>query len=401
MQEQFNTDTPPRFCIVLGQRASWPELLARVRETEALGFDALFLVDHFYGLVDVNDPTHEAYTMLGALAPFTQSIRLGVMVAGNTYRHPVVLLKQAISVDHVSGGRVDFGVGAGWTEREHEAYGIPLPPAKERVDRFQEGLEIWDLLQREERTTYDGKHYQLLDAPFQPKSLQHPRMPVLIGATKPRMLRLTAEHADMWNAVATPEDGKRLNQQLDAICEEQGRDPASLVRAVSPSINLLESVDAFSRGVAAYHDAGFRDIYMPWPRTEAEVPIFRQVAREVIPTFRQQGGTTVPTAETRRDRRELRKEDVSLVAEIYTELGEGSARQVLDFLIDHPDERFDGAALVQHLALTRHPEVARAIATIGDVFAQHGLERPWNEAQRGYLLPQDNAAILRQGRDQA
>lgn len=393
-------DTSPRFCIVLGQRLPWPELLARTRETEALGFDALFLVDHFYGLFDVNEPTHEAYTMLGALAPFTQRLRLGVMVAGNTYRHPVVLLKQAISVDHISGGRVDFGVGAGWTEREHEAYGIPFPPARERVERFAEALEIWDMLQRQERSTYDGRHYQLLDAPFQPKSLQHPRLPLLIGATKPRMLQLTVKHADMWNGVATPEEGERLNQQLDAICEKQGRDPASLVRAVSPSINLLESVEAFERGVAAYHAAGFRDIYMPWPRTEAEVPVMREVARNVIPTFRGQRSPQPAAGDPEPRRRELRAEDEAVVAEVIASLGDGPAHRVLDFLIDHPDERFDGAAIVRALGLERHADVARAIATIGDALARHGIDRPWNEAQRGYLLPADRAEILARARSQ-
>src|SRR4051812_20006023 len=109
---------PMRFSIVLGQRASWPELLRRARVTEELGFDGLYLVDHFYGLKDLDDPTHEAYTMLAALAPFTSSVRLGVMVCGNTYRNPAFLLKQAITVDEISGGRVDFGVGAGWVQRE-------------------------------------------------------------------------------------------------------------------------------------------------------------------------------------------------------------------------------------------------------------------------------------------
>ncbi|MDQ3655079.1 MAG: LLM class flavin-dependent oxidoreductase, partial [Chloroflexota bacterium] len=151
----------PRFCIVLGQRASWPELLARARETEALGFDGLFLVDHFFGLKDVSDPTHEAYTMLAALAPHTQNMRLGIMVSGNSYRNPALLLKQAVTVDHISGGRVDFGVGAGWLEREHEAYGFPFPSARERVDRFAEALEIWEMLQGRERTTFEGAHYQL------------------------------------------------------------------------------------------------------------------------------------------------------------------------------------------------------------------------------------------------
>ena len=275
-----------QFRIVLGQRASWPELLARTRETETLGFDGLFLVDHFYGLFDVMDPTHEAYTMLAALAPFTQSLRLGVMVCGNTYRNPAFLLKQAVTVDHISGGRVDFGVGAGWTEREHEAYGWPFPSARERVDRFAEALEIWDRLQREERTTYEGQHYQIVDAPFEPKPLQRPRMPMLIGGSGPRMLRLAARHADIWNAVGTPDEAGAVNQRLDAACAAEGRDPASLVRTISPRINLLESVQAFVDGVAAYRGAGFRDIYLPWPRNEREVPVLRQVAREVIPALR-------------------------------------------------------------------------------------------------------------------
>jgi alkanesulfonate monooxygenase SsuD/methylene tetrahydromethanopterin reductase-like flavin-dependent oxidoreductase (luciferase family) len=397
-RDAVTPDPTPRFAIVLGQRLPWPELLARTRETETLGFDALFLVDHFYGLFDVNEPTHEAYTMLGALAPFTQRLRLGVMVAGNTYRHPIVLLKQAISVDHVSGGRVDFGVGAGWTEREHEAYGLPFPPAKERVDRFEEALEIWDLVQREERSTYDGTHYQLLDAPFQPKSLQRPRMPILIGATKPRMLRLTVKHAEMWNAVATPEEGAALNRQLDALCEEAGRDPASLVRSVSPSINLLESPAAFERGVRDYHAAGFRDVYMPWPRTEAEVPVMREVARELIPAFRGQPPLPSPPAADLPPRRVLAPEDIGLVVTILAEIGAGTPRRVLDELVAHPDQRFDGAALARRLGLAAHAEVARAIATLGSAFAAHGIARPWNEAQRGYLLPGDMAAILAQTR---
>src|SRR5829696_6753474 len=280
-----------QYSIVLGQRMTFPELLQKTLETEALRFDGLFLVDHFYGLFDVMDPTHEAYTMLAALAPFTQRLRLGVLVCGNTYRNPAFLLKQAVSVDHISGGRVDFGVGAGWTEREHEAYGWEFPSARERVDRFAEALEIWDRLQREERTTYEGEYYQIVDAPFAPKPLQRPRMPLLIGGSGPRMLRLSARYADIWNAVGTPDEGGTLNQRLDAACVAEGRDPTSLKRTVSPRINLLESAEAFIDGVAAYRAAGFRDIYLPWPRTEAELPVLRQVAREVIPALR---GRTQP-----------------------------------------------------------------------------------------------------------
>jgi F420-dependent oxidoreductase-like protein len=394
------TVSQAQFRIVLGQRASWPELLARTRETEALGFDGLFLVDHFYGLFDVMDPTHEAYTMLAALAPFTQSLRLGVLVCGNTYRNPAFLLKQAVTVDHISGGRVDFGVGAGWTEREHEAYGWPFPSARERVDRFAEALEIWDRLQQEERTTYDGQHYQIVDAPFEPKPLQRPRMPVLIGGSGPRMLHLAARHADIWNAVGTPDEGGVLNQRLDIACAAAGRDPASLVRTVSPRLNLLASVEAFVDGVAAYRAAGFRDIYLPWPRTESEVPVLRQVAREVLPALRGRTPSPEEPATQSPRRGELTTLAEADVARAYAAVRDGTPRQLLDFLIDHPDERFDSAALMRRLDLERHDHVARGFAALAADLAEHGIARPWNEAQAGFMLSSAHAAVLARGREQ-
>lgn len=285
----MDATTPLRFGIVLGQRAPWPELADRAREVEALGFDTLYVVDHFYGLRDVADPTHEAYTILAGFALVTARVRLGVMVCGNTYRNPAFLLKQAVTVDQMSGGRVDFGVGAGWLEREHEAYGFPFPTAGERVAMFTEALEIWDLLQREERTTYDGRFYQLLDAPFAPKPVQ-PRLPVLIGASLPRMLRLTARHADIWNARGAPAEAAAGNARLTALCREIGRDPATILRGVSPILNLLASPAAFAEGVAAYRAAGFADFQIPWPRTDDERAVLRGVAREVVPGLRTEAG---------------------------------------------------------------------------------------------------------------
>jgi alkanesulfonate monooxygenase SsuD/methylene tetrahydromethanopterin reductase-like flavin-dependent oxidoreductase (luciferase family) len=276
-----------RFGIVLGQRASWEVLSARARETEALGFDTFMVVDHFYGLFDVMEPTHEAYTMLAALATVTERVRLGVMVSGNTYRNPAVLLKQAITVDEISGGRVDFGVGAGWTEREHEAYGFAFPSARDRVDMFAEALELWELYQANERTTFDGKYYQVLDAPFEPKSRQG-RLPVLIGASLPRMLRLTAKYADIWNARGTPEEAGKGNAELTRICEEIGRDPATIIRGVSPALRLLDSVDEFVNGVAAYRAEGFTDFQLPWPRDDRQYEVMQEVTREIMPALQQE-----------------------------------------------------------------------------------------------------------------
>ncbi|MGH2559015.1 MAG: LLM class flavin-dependent oxidoreductase [Thermomicrobiales bacterium] len=275
-----------RFCIVLGQRAAWPELVARTQEVEALGFDGLNVVDHFFGLLDVMDPTHEAYTALAGLAMATERVRLGVMVCGNTYRNPTFLLKQAITVDHISHGRVDFGVGTGWTEREHEAYSWDYPPVKELVDRFAEALEIWDLLQSQERTMYQGTYYQLIDAPFEPKPLQQPRLPVLIGASGPRMLRLTAKHADIWNARGVPEVAGAGNRQLTELCREIGRDPNAIMRGCSVPLEAWASPDAFAAKIDAYRAEGFTDFQIPWPRTEPARNVMRDVARNVLPGLR-------------------------------------------------------------------------------------------------------------------
>lgn len=277
---------PLRFGLVYGQRAPWEEMVRRAKLAEDLGFDIFHVTDHLFGMTDVMDPTHEAYTMLAAIAPFTERIRLGVMVCGNTYRNPVMLLKQAVTVDHISHGRLDFGVGTGWQEREHEAYSFEFPSARELVDRFAEALEIWDLLQQQERTNYDGQYYQLIDAPFEPKPVQKPRLPVLIGASRPRMLRLTARHADIWNARVTPEDARAANERLDEECARIGRDPSEIMRGVSPGVNLLTSVEDFERNVVAYIRAGYTDFPIPWPKTDTELEVMHQAAENVIPKLR-------------------------------------------------------------------------------------------------------------------
>lgn len=279
---------PIRFGIVLGQRLPWAELVRRTKIVEATGWDDFNVVDHFYGLFDVMEPTLEAYTALAALAPHTKNVRLGVMVCGNTYRNPAFLLKQAMTVDEISGGRLDFGVGAGWTHREHEAYGWEFPPAKERVDRFAEALDIWDLLQSRERTTYEGRYYQLYDAPFEPKSSQG-KLPVLIGGTGPRMLRLTAKHASIWNAVGDVEEATAASQRLDEACRETGRDPASLVRSIAPRVNFLESPRTFEQHFHAYRSKGFTDFRLPWPRNKAQQTVFDEIVVDLMPALRAAG----------------------------------------------------------------------------------------------------------------
>jgi hypothetical protein len=177
-----------------------------------------------------------------------------------------------------------------------------------------------------------------------------------------------------------------------------GRDPATLVRTVSPRINLLESAAAFADGVAAFRAAGFRDIYLPWPRTEAELPVLRQVAREVIPGLRGQAMSPTAPAADRRPLADLETFDEEAAVQAYAAVRDGLPRRLLDFLIDHPDERFDAATLMRRLKLSRHDEVARGFAALAADLAIHGLARPWNEAQAGFLLSPQHAAILARGR---
>jgi len=176
-----------------------------------------------------------------------------------------------------------------------------------------------------------------------------------------------------------------------------GRDPATLMRAVSPRINLLASAEAFVEGVAAYRAAGMRDIHLPWPRTEAEVPVLRQVARDVIPALRDDAVSEAPRAASASPVRELREEEVVSLGEVYAG-SEPLACAVLDVLIDQPEERLNGAMLMERTGAAAHADVTRALAALAADLAERGLARPWQEAQTGYLLPADKAALLARAR---
>jgi len=277
---------PLRFGLVVGQREAWPRLVARAQQTEVLGFDVAWVVDHFFGGSDEMDHTHEAYTVLAGLAPATERIRLGVMVCGNTYRNPVFLLKQAVTVDHISNGRVDFGIGAGWWEREHEAYGYDFPSPGELVGRFGEALDAIHSFQRNERTDFEGKYYRYVNTPFEPKSVQSNGLPIVIGASGPRMMRITAQHADIWNTRSPIDEAVRKSRLLDEKCNEIGRDPVEIQRSVWPGPSYLTSVDAFSEYVETFMNEGFTDFLFGWPRDDAEHEVLQRVAADVIPQLR-------------------------------------------------------------------------------------------------------------------
>jgi len=266
-----------RIGVVSGMRRPFPELVERWKLAEELGFDTVWVTDHFItGNEPEKDaePIYEAWTLIAALAMVTERIRFGVMVTGNTYRNPALLYKEAVTVDHVSNGRLELGLGAGWWEREHEAYGYPFPNRAELVERFREALEIWDQLQTQERTDYHGTYYWMTDAPFEPKPLNG-RIPLLIGSFGPKMLALTAKHADIWNTRGKPEDAAERVQLLDEACRAIGRDPGEIRRSVWPFEHPWESVDHVREVIESYRVHGFTDFVFSWP-PEDKLEVMRE-----------------------------------------------------------------------------------------------------------------------------
>lgn len=225
------------------QRTSWPELCDAVHHAEAVGFDHAWIDDHL--LNDEGDPDApklEGWTTLAALAAVTSRIRLGLMVAANTFRNPGLTAKLATTLDHVSGGRAILGIGAGWFAREHEAYGIEFGAGfGERLDRLGEAVPLIRRLLDGERVTHAGRYYTMRDAVCAPRPVQ-PRLPILVGGSGPRKtLPLVAAHADLWNAYGTPEQIAASDAILRAACAAVGRDPESIVRTANANVVIRDT----------------------------------------------------------------------------------------------------------------------------------------------------------------
>jgi F420-dependent oxidoreductase-like protein len=210
------------------QDFTYGELVTIWKDAEALGFDSAWVFDHFVPILgaDTDGPCLEGWTLLSALAAHTAKIRVGVLVTGNTYRNPAVLAKMATTVDHVSGGRLDLGIGAGWFELEHRAYGIPFYTAKGRAERLDEALQVITKLWTEDHPSFAGRFYTLEKAPFAPKSLQQPHPPIVIGGQGKRwIVPLVGRYAQGWNAPIglTPEEMKERIDIIRAECARVGR----------------------------------------------------------------------------------------------------------------------------------------------------------------------------------
>ena len=282
-----------RFGLCTDQNLPYPTLVERWQYFESLGFDSLWDCDHLIQPSRPEGPYFEGWTLLAALAARTERVRVGVLVSSNTFRHPVLLAKEAVTLDHISNGRLELGVGAGWYVPEHEASGIDFQPTAELVGRFREAVEILDRLLRagnDDLTTYDGRYYQLREAPFRPGSVQKPRPPLVLGAKGPKMLRIAAEYADTWNSSGSVDEVRARNQILDEQCAEIGRDPSTIRRslygwAARLQADPWESLDAFHDVVGRYRAAGIDEFIIDAPRPE-QFPVLERIVSEAIPALR-------------------------------------------------------------------------------------------------------------------
>jgi len=231
-------------------------------------FESAWNWDHFYPLTgDLTGPNLEGWTMLAALAQATNRIRLGCQVSGMVYRHPAVLANMAATVDIIAKGRLELGVGAGWNQLECDAYGIELPPLKERFDRFDEGVEAIVGLLSQTVTTFDGKYVKLTEARCEPKPVQRPHPPITIGGKGPkRTLRAAAKWAQQWNViVAGVDEWRPLKEILVAHCADVGRDPAEITCSVNVRIDPEQPIERAAEEAAAYGEAGVDLIIMNLP----------------------------------------------------------------------------------------------------------------------------------------
>src|SRR5438105_13810301 len=248
---------PMRFGLdVAQQRMPWDELVRRAQLAEELGFDGVWGFDHFQPMYGEGPgETFEGVTTLAALSGLTSRIRLGLLVTGVTYRHPSVFAAEAVTIDHASHGRLELSLGAAWFDKEHVELGIPFPSTSTRFDLLEDALEIVRRLFTGDVVSYEGRVVSLRDAQLRPTPVQQPGPPIWIGGSGPRRtLPLVARYADVWHTWGTPNSLRDSNARLDDLAAAAGRDPASIVRASSVSLDDLETV---RKHTSKWREAGY------------------------------------------------------------------------------------------------------------------------------------------------
>lgn len=251
-----------RVCLMIeGQEGvTWDNWVRLARLTEGHGLEGLFRSDHYTAIIRHDAAALDAWATLAALAAVTERIRLGTLVSPATFRHPSVLARMAVTVDHVSGGRVEVGMGSGWYEREHGAHGFPFLDGRQRFELFAEQVEVVVRSWTEDRFDHDGPAYTLRDQLALPRPVQTPHPPLILGGgVKPRFAALAARYATEVNTLGAPDDELRKRKAaLDLACEEAGRDPASLGFSVMTACfvgsDRTEAVERVGRFLATRGD---------------------------------------------------------------------------------------------------------------------------------------------------
>ena len=243
----------------------WEEVVERVRFAEDAGFDGAWVFDHFTPLYGASTgPCLEAYTLLAGLAACTSRIRLGALVTGITYRHPSILATEAVTVDHVSGGRLELAVGAAWFGDEHGELGIPFPPTAERADRLEEAIAVMRELMTTDGAAFEGRYYQLRGATYRPRPVQQPHPPIWVGAGgRRRTIPIAARHADAWHSFGSVDELREKAAVLDEHARRAGRDPAEILR--STNLSLSEPWTEVRSTALRLADAGFTYLIASWP----------------------------------------------------------------------------------------------------------------------------------------
>ena len=304
------------FTSLIGQ--TWPGVLELWQHLESTGWDTACVSDHFMpNTREREGAVLEAWSTLSALAAVVPRMRIGTIVLGNTYRHPAVVAKMAAQVDIISGGRLLFGIGAAWQRNEHEAYGIPFYTMRERLERLDEACTVFRLLWTERRSNFDGRYYQLADAPLDPKPVQKPHPELMIGGGGERVtLRIAAKHADHWNVWGGAKVLARKSAVLEEHCSKLGRDSKSINRSVNMALLITNSkadIDRLAETIAARmgsHAADARDTCL------AGTP---DQIREQLRRLQSAGATMVFVPTMFRPLDELRRDMNRFIAEIATD----------------------------------------------------------------------------------
>jgi alkanesulfonate monooxygenase SsuD/methylene tetrahydromethanopterin reductase-like flavin-dependent oxidoreductase (luciferase family) len=284
---------PLRVGIKLSQDAPIESYKAIWQIADQARFDHCWAMDHLATIGGIGDdrPIFDGWELLAAMAVATSHVRIGLLVTGITYRNPALLAKIATTVDYLSDGRLEFGIGAAWAANEHEMYGIS--GLDHRVGLFSEGLQVIRSLWTQERTNFDGRYYKMSNAVANPKPVQKPYPPIWVGSGGPAMLKLTARHADVWNVSGSAgrdaESAAAGSQQLDEACAAIGRDPSEIRRSVQ--IPAGEDPNEIVERVRAFSEAGFTEIIImlsggSMPTDADPVNTAAMLAEKVLPQLR-------------------------------------------------------------------------------------------------------------------